>query len=255
MHRHGALPNPPIRCEMDVMEKKPQNRIRELRRAKGLSLKQLAELAGTTHQTVQRLETGERRLSQQWMERLASALGIKPADLLPRAQTVEVEDFEFTRLRIFGEIQAGKWRRSLEISEGEWQEMHVPRLDKDSDCFGVIVRGNSMNQVYPDGTILICVPIEEYDHVLAQGSNVIIERRNSQGMTETTVKELRQHSDGSVWLWPRSSDPLFQEPLHLPRPDTNVDIRDATVEHVKITAVVVGSVRPETPKGPAIVWT
>lgn len=61
-----------------------ENRIREIRKQQGMSLEKLAELAGTTHQTIQRLETGERRLNEDWMEVISKALGVKPEDLISR---------------------------------------------------------------------------------------------------------------------------------------------------------------------------
>jgi len=61
-----------------------QNRIGILRVEKGLSLTDLARLAGTTKAQIQKLERGERRLSLQWMSRLARALDVKMSDLLPQ---------------------------------------------------------------------------------------------------------------------------------------------------------------------------
>ena len=60
-----------------------QNRIGILRVEKGLSLTDLARLAGTTNAQIQKLERGDRRLSLQWMSRLARALNVKMSDLLP----------------------------------------------------------------------------------------------------------------------------------------------------------------------------
>ena len=66
------------------------NRIREIRRAKGLTLAQLAEACDppTTAQTVGRLETGMRTLSTKWMDRLAQALNVDPETLV-RSETQE----------------------------------------------------------------------------------------------------------------------------------------------------------------------
>lgn len=62
-----------------------QNRIGVLRRERGLSLAGLAKAAGTTKAQIQKLERGDRRLSLEWMERLAGALQVKPSDLLPQS--------------------------------------------------------------------------------------------------------------------------------------------------------------------------
>lgn len=58
------------------------NRIKELRLALGLTLQQVADAAETSLQQVQRLENGERRLTDDWMRRLAPVLLVAPAALL-----------------------------------------------------------------------------------------------------------------------------------------------------------------------------
>jgi len=57
-------------------------RIRELRRLRGLTLKELADLSGTTPQTIQRLETANMTVSTDWLERIAAALDVRPIELL-----------------------------------------------------------------------------------------------------------------------------------------------------------------------------
>jgi len=61
------------------------NRLREIREQAGLSMQALATLVGTTAPQINKLEKGERRLTLDWMTRLATALGIEPKDLLPPA--------------------------------------------------------------------------------------------------------------------------------------------------------------------------
>lgn len=56
------------------------NRIRELRQARGLTLQQLADMVGTTHATVQRWETGARGFNE-WVAALAAALQVHPGEL------------------------------------------------------------------------------------------------------------------------------------------------------------------------------
>jgi len=59
------------------------NRIRELRLAAGLTLDEVARRANTSVQQLSRIERGHRRLTDDWMRRIASALGVLPAALLP----------------------------------------------------------------------------------------------------------------------------------------------------------------------------
>ncbi len=60
------------------------NRIRDIRKAKGLTLADLAAACDppTTAQTIGRLETGMRQLSLTWMNRIAAALAVDPASLM-----------------------------------------------------------------------------------------------------------------------------------------------------------------------------
>lgn len=61
------------------------NRIRELREAYGLTSDELAERVGTSGAQIRRLEQGVRRLTTDWMERLAEALQCSPADFIVHA--------------------------------------------------------------------------------------------------------------------------------------------------------------------------
>ncbi|EQB32874.1 helix-turn-helix domain-containing protein [Sphingobium ummariense] len=69
-------------------------RIREVRRARGLTLEQVGALCDppTTAQTIGRLETGTRTVSIKWLNRIATALGVAASDLvaLPEQRTVPV---------------------------------------------------------------------------------------------------------------------------------------------------------------------
>lgn len=68
------------------------NRIRELREAKGLSADQLAEIVDppTSGAQIRRLEVGARKLTEDWMRRIAGALEVNPADLLENAALAEL---------------------------------------------------------------------------------------------------------------------------------------------------------------------
>jgi transcriptional regulator with XRE-family HTH domain len=58
--------------------------IREVRRAKGLTLDDVAQRCHppTTPQTIGRLETGTRTVSMAWLNRIAAALDVESADLV-----------------------------------------------------------------------------------------------------------------------------------------------------------------------------
>ncbi|ANC92030.2 helix-turn-helix domain-containing protein [Azospirillum humicireducens] len=56
--------------------------MRELRQAAGLSQEKLAELAGTSQPQINKLETGQRKMTVDWAVKLARPLGVEPAVLL-----------------------------------------------------------------------------------------------------------------------------------------------------------------------------
>ncbi len=62
------------------------NKIREIRKQKGLTLHQVAALIRpqpTTAQTIGRLETGSRKVTLDWLEKIATALQCSVAELMP----------------------------------------------------------------------------------------------------------------------------------------------------------------------------
>ena len=68
-----------------------ENRIKELRKAQGLTLQELAEKVGTSNQQISQLETGRRRLNVDWLERLSGALGCHPLEILEDGTRAETQ--------------------------------------------------------------------------------------------------------------------------------------------------------------------
>lgn len=68
-------------------------RIREVRRARGLTLDEVAQRCDppTTPQTIGRLETGTRTVSVGWLNRIANALGVDAQDLVEGGETGEIK--------------------------------------------------------------------------------------------------------------------------------------------------------------------
>lgn len=56
--------------------------MRELRQAAGLSQERLADLAGTSQPQINKLETGQRKMTVDWAVKLARPLGVEPTALL-----------------------------------------------------------------------------------------------------------------------------------------------------------------------------
>src|SRR5215468_8700055 len=68
-------------------------RIREVRRARGMTLDDVARRCEppTTPQTIGRLETGTRTVSVGWLNRIAKALGVEAQDLVEGGERSELK--------------------------------------------------------------------------------------------------------------------------------------------------------------------
>lgn len=114
-------------------------------------------------------------------------------------------------VRVSGFLEAGNWRESIDLPFDFQKEVPVP-LEIDIDdrlVYAAEVRGDSMNRLYPDGTILILERRIDGPRDVIPGRHYHVERCDTHGMREHTIKMADVASDGSIWLVPQSSDPRF----------------------------------------------
>jgi len=204
-----------------------ENRLKKIRQSRKLSQEKLAQMIGTTNQQIGKLERGDRRLSDRWIYPLAEALGVAPSDLL--------ENPEPAKVTLVGTVAAGKWQSADDVPPpvnmtgvplSKHLNLSIPR-------YGYRVVGESMNELYPDGSIVIAIDNIQANHDPQPGDRVIVRRRRLDGTVEFTVKELKVDDDGGKWLIPRSSDPRHQTAFRAVCDDT-LDGDD--------TAVMVGTI-------------
>lgn len=204
-----------------------------LRKRRGLSQAKLAELLGVEQPTVQRWETGSRMPDLDSLQALAKVLGVTPGSLLDGDALVSVGPTLFIK----GEVAAGIWRAAAEWPESDWQTF-TGRSDVDAKVehrFGLRLVGDSMDLVYPPGSIVECVSVFGNTEP-APGRRVVILRKNDRQEYESTVKELVEQN-GELWAVPRSTNPAHR-PFRL-------DEAEPGILETRIVAVVVASIRPE----------
>lgn len=212
------------------------SRIRELRRQRGLTQAALAEACGTTHGTINKLETGKMRLTAAWIEAVAAALGVTPSEILADGETEIAGDRRLANVFVRGTVQAGAWTDAPEWDPALHYMVTVPVTGRcpPEHRFAVEVRGPSMNVVYPEGSILVCERIDPYGEAdFVEGRRYIVQRIDPAGNYETTVKELR-FRDGRVYLWPRSEHPDHQAPIALDQSQngTTIEVIAQVVFHI-----------------------
>lgn len=203
-------------------------------------------------------ENGHRELSRKAAETYARALkttagfllfgerlgqnqaGLTEASRLKLSPETHSES-EFGRVvqvPVLGETAAGKW---LEFEDVD-TEKYAPILAiagryPVSEQFAYRVVGPSMDKARIfDGDFVICVPYWHARTAPTTGDLVVVERRRGP-VFERTVKEL-QVADGGFELWPRSTDPRFQQPIKVPK---NHDLLEEDGTTIEIVGLVVAS--------------
>jgi transcriptional regulator with XRE-family HTH domain len=175
-------------------------RIRQIRKLRGLTLQQLADLVGTTPQTIQRLETNNMTVSVDWLERIGNALAMNPAMLLTSYGNPSVP--LVGELGVDGAIKRGSDKKRIEITVPIEDPIAVALRDR----FGP----------HEPGTILIANRVSSPKSRDADGRDCVVElkdgklifRRVVQGRGGTTAYV--PYEDGSniernleiVWLAP-----------------------------------------------------
>lgn len=224
----------------DSMTEKHE-RLRKAREKAGYaSARSAAEAMGAAVATYSQHENGTRGFPIKTAERYAAFFKVPVEWLTLGIQHNDPDSFIQLgpRLYVKGEVAAGVWKEAWEFDADDW-EVFTGRADIAAPIrtrFGLRVKGDSMNLIYPPGSIVECVAYD--DRTIENGRRVIVRQQRQDGRLETTVKELVTDQEGVVWLVPRSTNPAFQAPIRMDRPDPDV-------EKIEIIGIVVSSIRPE----------
>lgn len=258
---------------------------------RGLKVAPWAKKAGISEGTVRNFLTGATHsLTDQTIQKLAAAADADPADLFnpnpvpagrpvkpaldafaqhfpaaspaptaaaPMASDSHLLPVGLRPVMVRGEVEAGSWREAAEWPQSEWFVVPAPATGRYAHLpqFGLVVRGPSMNLLYPEGSIIICVRLIDLQRRPNNGERVVVEAHRA-GLTEATVKEYREE-DGKAWLVPRSSSPGHQKPIELPARAFEWGLAEKTstfthehqlsdsTDEITVTALVVASFRPE----------
>lgn len=140
---------------------------------------------------------------------------------------------------VVGAVQGGEWAEAIRWEDSDHYMIDAPKSRKYPGARreALVVRGPSMNLLYPEGTVVLTVSPQEMDLEPRPGQKVVVERLRKDGLREATIKVYQPDEQGRIWLWPKSNHPDFQQPIELkPAGD---------IEEVKIIGLVVGVYRDE----------
>lgn len=210
-------------------------RIKTARKALKLTQTELADKLGTDPSSISRWENDQQGITFENAAALASALEVTVQYLLTGEDVIPLGAGSPSRmLNVVGEVQAGVWR---EASEWEGDDQYpiaviVPPQYRDLVMSAYVVKGSSMNVYYPSGSHVVVASTIANGLTPRHGNKVLVSRVNKDGQYEATLKEYVVDVTGNVWLWPRSNDPRYQDPIQY---------RDENTEEVTITGIVVFS--------------
>lgn len=182
---------------------------------------QFAEFIGVTGEngqsTVSKWESGKQLPGSEYTAKLAQKSGMSSVYFsgLTPISTTESNSRSYP---LIGEIQAGNWREAYSLEEQDDVEyVSLPHAmgARPYKMKAFLVRGSSMDLLYPDGSIVFIAGIWENHINPVDGDVVAIQRENEMGLIEASLKELVVDESGRKWLWPRSSDPEHQSPLSI----------------------------------------
>jgi len=194
----------------------------------GITRKSASEHVGKNHSYIQQFleRSVPKKLPEQVRYRLAELLKVDEADLrTPDQRYAQVRaSGNFTNVStissipLVGDVQAGVW---LEVDGFHGDEEEPPRVPivpnpkyAGFKQWAVRVIGDSVNKRIDDGAFAHCVDVE-CGRQPKDGDLVVVERlRDSGGLVETTIKEVRD-ADNGLELWPCSTNPAHNGPIQL----------------------------------------
>ncbi|MBZ9600712.1 LexA family protein [Phyllobacterium chamaecytisi] len=224
---------------IDAMDSSLQKRVRQRMDHLGLNALQAAKAAGLGASFVRDILRGKTKSpSAENLAKLAEALKTSTEFLLgANDDNVETVEIPVVGLPVISEINAGTWLE-VTVFEGEQEPHHIPvardpRFPR-ARQYALLVRGDSMDLEYPDGTYVTCVDYWDAGVEIASGMRVHVERRMGGGQfVEITVKAIERTGE-QFFLVPKSSNDKWQ-PIPIDGDETT---------EVIIKGVVTGGYRP-----------
>lgn len=206
-----------------------RNMVKEMRERAGLSQAELAKRLGVTQQSIYYYESGNRDIKASVLIDMAKALDCTVSELLGlgRAKIVHTSPTPSHPLPVFGRIAAGTPREALEQSSMV-HDTPQSLYELHSESFWLTVSGNSMNRLFPDGSLVLIDLTEE-----VRNGDVGVVFVNGD---DATLKRV-YFEDGSIRLHPESYDHEYT--------DRVIDGSDPDAPEVRIVGKAVSYAAPD----------
>lgn len=209
------------------MKPENTNRLAQVRDHAGMTQQQVAAAIGVTTTGYQNWEYGNTPIKATALRELAKLFGCT-TDYLLNISDIKVAVPSAARmLPVFGSISAGTPREALTQSDVMHETPERLYLEHERS-FWLTVSGNSMNRLFPDGSLVLIDPDEE-----VRNGDVAVVFVNGD---DATLK--RVYFEGNaIRLHPESYDPEYR--------DRVIDSSDPDAPKVRIIGKAVSYTAPE----------
>jgi transcriptional regulator with XRE-family HTH domain len=191
------------------------DRLRAIFDEKDWTMVELAQKSGVSYESVAKyLQGSVKQPRGNTLDKLARALDTSPLYLKeglhpgPRVSTSQIP--------VRGEVAAGVWLevRAIDDDPITWLPFNPSPMHPEGSIYALLVRGDSVDKVAPDGATLIALDLAMSGVSLRDGDLAIVERRMHQdGLREVTAKRVRQ-MDGELHLIPESTNPKWHTTIY-----------------------------------------
>lgn len=209
------------------MKPENTNRLAQVRDHAGMTQQQVAAAIGVTTTGYQNWEYGNTPIKATALRELAKLFGCT-TDYLLNISDIKVAVPSATRmLPVFGSISAGTPREALTQSDVMHETPERLYLEHER-AFWLTVSGNSMNRLFPDGSLVLIDPDEE-----VRNGDVAVVFVNGD---DATLKRI-YHEGDSIRLHPESYDPEYR--------DRVIDATDPDAPEVRVIGKAVSYTAPD----------
>lgn len=170
------------------------NRLKEARRAAGLTQTEVAKEIGLSQSQYSAWENGHAKIDAPAMARLAAMFGVT-VDFLLGQENIQVSKTGGIRIPVLGSIPAGIPLEAIEDIL-DWEEIPASMCSGGKEYFALEVRGDSMWPDYLPGDIIIV-----RKSPVCNSGDVCVVYVNGY---DATLKQVSLGKDGSISIIPRN---------------------------------------------------
>lgn len=226
-----------------------RKRLDQFMSGRGLTAAEWTRRAGVNPNALYNFFAGRSEsLHQSTLEKLADAEHVTVSEML--GETLVTMPGDFTRVKVVGALRPGDWKEAIEWpSEEQYFVWYPPvsELYSGKDMVALLLQGDSMDNAYPDGSILIVVPLDKWADDIDALPHVIVTRRNAAGLVEASCKELVVRDDDRAFLVPDSTNPEHAT-LEIPWPYAPDKAPNGGEDTISISHIVIGAMIFAQPK-------